>query len=109
MYHCHLLHHEDDGMMGSFRVLDTSSTGINYTNLENNFSIFPNPSTDCLNINSHSSENFSVSLFNSLGEKIYSEQVMSKLTLLTSNFINGIYFLQIKSDKNLFTKKIIKQ
>lgn len=23
MYHCHLLHHEDDGMMGTFLVLDT--------------------------------------------------------------------------------------
>ncbi len=26
MYHCHLLHHEDDGMMGSFLVIDTSKT-----------------------------------------------------------------------------------
>jgi blue copper oxidase len=26
MYHCHLLHHEDDGMMGSFLVLDTTGT-----------------------------------------------------------------------------------
>ncbi len=24
MYHCHLLHHEDDGMMGSFIVIDTT-------------------------------------------------------------------------------------
>ena len=28
MYHCHLLHHEDDGMMGSFLVIDTTATGI---------------------------------------------------------------------------------
>jgi blue copper oxidase len=26
MYHCHLLHHEDDGMMASFLVLDTAGT-----------------------------------------------------------------------------------
>jgi blue copper oxidase len=26
MYHCHLLHHEDDGMMGSFLVMDTTGT-----------------------------------------------------------------------------------
>ena len=26
MYHCHLLHHEDDGMMGSFLVIDTTGT-----------------------------------------------------------------------------------
>lgn len=28
MYHCHLLHHEDDGMMGSFKVIDTTATSI---------------------------------------------------------------------------------
>ncbi len=39
MYHCHLLHHEDEGMMGSFLVVDPNSvfesnmlTGIAYPN-----------------------------------------------------------------------------
>lgn len=45
MYHCHLLHHEDDGMMASFIVIDTLTSvgehapGIGYT-------IYPNPSSD---------------------------------------------------------------
>ncbi len=29
MYHCHLLHHEDDGMMGTFLVLDSTNHTIN--------------------------------------------------------------------------------
>jgi blue copper oxidase len=36
MYHCHLLHHEDDGMMGSFLVLDTTGTPTSVPDLENN-------------------------------------------------------------------------
>lgn len=36
MYHCHLLHHEDDGMMGTFLVLDTTQTPNSVPELENN-------------------------------------------------------------------------
>ena len=110
MYHCHLLHHEDDGMMGSFLVIDTtSSTGIADINLENKFSIFPNPTNDLLNIISKDNKNFSLNIFNTLGEKVYSSQATSTLKLQTANFANGIYFIQIVSDKKQFTKKIIKQ
>ncbi|MES2395087.1 MAG: T9SS type A sorting domain-containing protein, partial [Bacteroidota bacterium] len=109
MYHCHLLHHEDDGMMGSFRVLDTTSTGINDINFENNFSFFPNPTSDFLNIISSNNEKYSISIFNSLGEKIYSEQVNKNLRVETSNFASGIYFIQLKTKYKLFTQKLIKQ
>jgi bilirubin oxidase len=110
MYHCHLLHHEDDGMMGSFLVIDTTnSTGISNLDLENNFSIYPNPTNDYLNINSPDNKIFSLNVFNSLGVKIYSSQASANLKLQTSNFANGIYFIQIKSDNNIITKKIIKQ
>lgn len=43
MYHCHLLHHEDDGMMGSFLVLD-SGAGI-YSQTTDELTVFPNPTT----------------------------------------------------------------
>ncbi|MDO9187092.1 MAG: multicopper oxidase domain-containing protein [Bacteroidia bacterium] len=109
MYHCHLLHHEDDGMMGSFLVLDTTSTGINDINFENNFSFFPNPTSHFLNIISSHNEKYSVSIFNSLGEQIYSEQVNKNMRVETSNFASGIYFIQLKTKYKLFTQKIIIQ
>lgn len=109
MYHCHLLHHEDDGMMGSFRVLDTTSTGISNINFENNFSIFPNPTSHFLNIISSNSEKYSVCIFNSLGEKIYSEQANLNWQVETSNLASGIYFIQLKTQHKLFTLKFIKQ
>jgi len=44
MYHCHMLSHEDEGMMGQFVVVD-STTAL--PELEaNNFQIYPNPSND---------------------------------------------------------------
>lgn len=109
MYHCHLLHHEDDGMMGSFVVLDTISTTIAEINPSNNFSIYPNPTSDLLNISSIDNEMFFLNVFNSIGEKMYSAVSTRNLKLETQNFPTGIYFVQIKTGSNFITQKFIKQ
>lgn len=109
MYHCHLLHHEDDGMMGSFLVIDTTATEISEVNFEKQFIIFPNPVDALLNIISLDKKIFSVVIFNSFGEKIYSSQQQNNCQLQTTNWACGIYFLQIISDKNLLIKKILRQ
>ena len=108
MYHCHLLHHEDDGMMGSFKVIDTTATSISELE-KNNFAVFPNPANDFLTITSADNKIFSVTIFNSFGEKIYSAQATTNLNVETVNFSSGLYFVQIIADKKSFTKKIIKK
>jgi blue copper oxidase len=110
MYHCHLLHHEDDGMMGSFLVIDTTaSTGIADINFKNNFSIYPNPTTGILNIKSKDNDKFSITIFNTLGKGIEETQSIQHLQLNINNYPTGIYFIQIQTGNNLITKKIIKQ
>jgi bilirubin oxidase len=110
MYHCHLLHHEDDGMMGSFLVIDTTaSTGIADINFKKNFSIYPNPTTEILNIASNTNEKFSVTIFNTLGEKITSAYNIQHLQFNIHNYPSGLYFIQINTNNNFLTKKIIKQ
>lgn len=42
MYHCHVLHHEDDGMMGSFTVIDTSLKSDIHFFDGNEFVVYPN-------------------------------------------------------------------
>ena len=108
MYHCHLLHHEDDGMMGSFKVIDTTATSISEIE-KNNFAVFPNPANNFLTITSADNKIFSVIIFNSFGEKIYSAQATTNLNVETVNFSSGLYFVQIIADKKSFTKKIIKK
>jgi len=108
MYHCHLLHHEDDGMVGSFKVIDTTATSISEIE-KNNFAVFPNPANDFLTITSADNKIFSVIIFNSFGEKIYSAQATTNLNVETVNFSSGLYFVQIIADKKSFTKKIIKK
>ncbi len=49
MYHCHMLHHEDDGMMGSFVVIDTSANQIMSNELFD-FQLTPNPTANSIKI-----------------------------------------------------------
>jgi len=111
MYHCHLLHHEDDGMMGSFIVIDTTLTsGIAEVNFQNNFSIYPNPLQDKLNIQSFGNKEFMINIFNVLGEKVISlptNFLQSQISF--QNLPQGIYFIQIQEGNYVITKKIIKQ
>jgi blue copper oxidase len=50
MYHCHLLHHEDDGMMGSFLVVDPNTNGINEAEGVMHFTAFPNPAGNFIQV-----------------------------------------------------------
>jgi bilirubin oxidase len=49
MYHCHMLFHEDRGMMGQFLVIDNTA-GVNDFNLSNGISVYPNPMKDVFHI-----------------------------------------------------------
>ncbi len=108
MYHCHLLHHEDDGMMGSFLVLDTAATGIEEINIENNFSVFPNPTMDRVNIVSRDNRVFQLEIFNAFGKMVYSGVESSSFQIETASLSSGIYFIKMNSDKNIYTGKFIK-
>ncbi|NBC57627.1 MAG: T9SS type A sorting domain-containing protein [Bacteroidetes bacterium] len=76
----------------------------NFDNIE--VSIFPNPARDILRIDS----NFEISnlvLFNNLGQKIHEDENVKEINM--SQFQPGIYFLQVDSNNNSQTLKVIKQ
>ncbi len=111
MYHCHLLHHEDDGMMGSFRVIDTSATGVSELT-ENNFTISPNPATNSVTVHfKNEVPPFEIKLLNVLGETVLNQAVntISNTSIDVSNLSTGIYFLQVQSNNNFYCQKFIKQ
>lgn len=107
MYHCHMLTHEDMGMMGQFIVSVPTDVSDNMEK-ENNVSIYPNPTTSSLNIEGLNNVS-SIELFNVTGQLIntYSWNNKSLQTIML-NQTNGIYYLQIKTNKgNNITQKII--
>lgn len=113
MYHCHILMHEDDGMMGQF-VVTNSTTGIKQNSkIKGRVLVYPNPATDVLNIVSKemSIAGASLSIYNVLGEKVYFAEKISSSSweINTSQFNSGIYTLELKSNSTILTDKFIKQ
>ena len=77
-------------------------------------SIHPNPTNDVINIAIENvSSNVQIALYNAVGQMIYStsENVEHALntTINLSDLSAGSYILQIRSDENVWTKKIIKR
>lgn len=110
MYHCHLLHHEDDGMMGSFVVIDSLQSGV--SSIEQlKVKLFPNPAQDKLFIQmDRIDHSINVSVFNTAG------QIQLKQSLQQNNdrfmdisqLLPGLYFMNIKSNNKSKTLKFIK-
>ena len=114
MYHCHLLHHEDDGMMGQF-IVSAGTTGIGEITKGQNILVYPNPfSSGEINVSTEKLNNFKTlySISNLLGEALidgistFQDNLMK---INTSNLPSGIYFLKISCNNQTFITKIVKQ
>ncbi len=105
----------DDGLndMGTVFKFDFT-TGMTENIPQNIFSLSPNPSNGIFTLNSKIT-NGEISICNLLGETIFSEWIPSgqstiknqTSTIDLSNEANGIYFVNVKTDKDTFTQKII--
>ncbi len=112
MYHCHLLHHEDEGMMGSFLVLDPNAIGIKeLNNNQNDISIYPNPATDLVTINLKElkiTQQLDMIVYDVFGKIIYSSKINSNFfNINTKNWQRGIYNISITQNNISTHKKLI--
>ncbi|HRP60470.1 MAG TPA: T9SS type A sorting domain-containing protein, partial [Vicingus sp.] len=98
-------------------ILADSSTGINNSNLiVEKFEIAPNPASNNINLLLNTTTNLSttISILNTLGEKIYQIQTnlntgANNVSLNINNLANGVYFIQLNDGVHQQTKKLIKQ
>jgi len=105
MYHCHIIGHEEEGMMGQFTVIDNGSTGVETLDTEL-FSIYPNPANDKIQVKLKTTENQEVEFLDIKGSLMF-KGILTEMTstIDVSKLSNGIYFITIDNT----TKKIIKQ
>lgn len=95
---------------GSFTYTQSIFVACNdEINFFNNVSLFPNPTTDILNIqNAPIGSEFQ--LYNSLGNRIYAGQIENQSTLINlTNQSSGIYLLVIKFNDTVIQRKLIKE
>lgn len=91
----------------------TTDSKLNTTefHLENNISIYPNPTKNFVTIKSNSSENIKfIELYNTLGQLMYYEVIADKTdsNIDLSKFRDGIYFIKINFENNkIFSSKLI--
>jgi bilirubin oxidase len=110
MFHCHILMHEDDGMMGQFIVTSNLTNFRNTKSADNYFTIFPNPSAQFFSVERKS--NFEstalLSVKNSIGQTVYSATMTGdSLQIQTSVWQKGLYFLEIKEGNTVEFKKLM--
>jgi len=110
MYHCHMLPHEDDGMMGQFVVSCPANIGIK--TIENStkaLSLFPNPTSGILGLECSSDDIISeIIIRNYAGQIILSLSNIrkNKLELDLANCAEGIYLAEIKTSQGIYSRKI---
>lgn len=108
MYHCHMLPHEDDGMMGQFTV-QCSATGITETSNDNSLSIFPNPSKGVFTL-STSGKISKLEIRDVLGNAVFqSEESNLTQQIDLSKQSKGVYFIEVFNKDGFQIKKLIIQ
>ncbi len=122
MYHCHMLTHEDGGMMGQFSVV--TITGINdESNAPEKFELsqnYPNPfnPSTVINYSLPKAVNVSISVYNLIGQKIATlvnnefheagnYSVAFNSDAVSSPVPSGVYFYSINAGGFSSTKKML--
>ena len=75
------------------------------------FSIYPNPTSDELNINLGAPQSGNLMIYNFIGQVVYSEMLVNvtSTTLNMENLPNGNYFVKWEGAANSITKKVVKR
>jgi bilirubin oxidase len=112
MFHCHMLVHEDDGMMLQFEVVDKTTATTDKKMNSSDVQVFPNP----LNINDRkltvtgiNGKLLKVDLYNINGQKITGKIISpnsNQIEIAIPELTAGIYLLTIGNERYVYTKKI---
>jgi len=101
-----------NGADGKVRITYTIPTAVGIQEINNQQSqieIFPNPTTTTFTITS-SDKIESIKVYNIIGELLFTETPNNtQSTINISQFSKGIYFAEIKTEKGIVRKKVVKE
>ncbi len=97
------------GRYGNTAEASKSGTTGNETIAQDLWNISPNPAKESVTI-SHLPVGSSVAIFDIIGRKVYNAVISrEETTISTANFANGIYIIQVLTNNNISTGKLIVQ
>jgi len=90
-----------------YMMLDISCNDCAWVNVpemeQDNVTVYPNPATSNITVTTGSNEKVLVEMFNLVGQKVYSENVIGNTNINVSNMKPGVYMLRV----NNTTKKVV--
>ena len=95
MYHCHILPHEDDGMMGQFLVLDPDNRteSIPHSNLY--MEVFPNPTAGLLKFKSQQPPTGLLTVMDVTGKQVMQHNLNNSTQVDLSQLPGGLYLIHL--------------
>jgi bilirubin oxidase len=112
MYHCHILSHEDNGMMGQFIVKAPASGTVE--KFGNNLQFYPNPASETVYFEMENSLSGSASCYvrNALGQLVLQETLQifkGRGSIELGKLPTGSYTVQIRSSDKTYTGIFVKK
>jgi len=105
-YFCSL--HDGVNMDGT--IIVSPVLGIDDPAPKLSFSIYPNPSSDVLNLKiSNNSSNVTIEIFDVLGKNIYKSTAIKQTSINVVNWKTGLYFVKVSFGNNKVTKRFVKE
>ncbi len=118
MWHCHNLHHEDDGMMYQFIVIDTvkkQPVDTVITSVEPleaiKVHVFPTPVQEQLSVVAEGiGEKTELIVLDVLGQEVIRQKALGQQKIYTGDLKDGVYFLLLEDDSTgrFVVQKIVK-
>lgn len=109
-FHCHILMHEDDGMMGQFLVVPSDFTEIddNFV-LTQNVKVFPNPTTSFLQFELPENNGISYRITDMGGRVVQKQDNFSGNAIQVSQLNVGLYHIWFRAGDKFYSSKFQKQ
>ena len=94
-----------NGNAFAIRMNMGANVGINES-VVNKVSIYPNPTSDVLNISTNSNELSKLTIKDISGKIVLSQKFNTKVTISTENYSEGVYLIDVKNNLGTVSEKI---
>ena len=92
-------------------VVTNNNSGLEDLNFSSGISLYPNPTTGLTTVaisNADQYSNIRLNVYNAVGQLIFSQkQVADQTTLDLSAYSKGVYFIEIRSNEAVSTKRLV--
>lgn len=117
IYYYRIKQTDYDGESKYSKVISVNCKSNNPKSLLDDMQIYPNPFSNkiIIKLKNEMDEEFSIDVFNSLGENIYKrnsrnfDDVSRNYFIITEGWSNGVYLVRISSNYGQMSKKVVKE